>query len=190
MNRLKGLSDDPSRRSPRLVAVVVLALGLVAAGCTSAASGNAGASSTTSTTTTVPPNLPKLSNGQLKHRFDGFVAANNATFGTFAKAFRALGPGSTNAQLRTDVAPASAELVRAARGIYALRLQAPKAVSRTFVNVVNEYNLIYQGLQDLAAGYGSRAFNLAGWATAFQQALDGANSAVTAADKGLAPPKA
>ena len=90
-----------------------------------------------------------------------------------------LGPSATNADLHALASPAADELARTARGIEALRAGAPQATAAAITTLASRYDTVYQGLQSLIAGYGSRGFNLSGWAAAFAPAVAAANTAET-----------
>jgi hypothetical protein len=175
-------SHPMSHRRSIAVLAASVASAVTLAGC--------GSSSSTTTTTTIAAQKPVvgLSTPALRERYVALVATNDAQFKLFATHFRALGPLATNLAMRGIAEPARLELQRTALSLNALRGSADKVVSRDLVTLVQNYNVVYQGLGALESGYGSRAFNFGGWVTAFESALGAANSNESKARKDLGLP--
>lgn len=180
------MSTGAHHRRPRashgVVAVAVGAIALFASAC-----GSTG-TPTASSTTTTPAKAARLPIATIRSLYLAIVGPSNTAFAKFAKKLADLTPATPAAELKAAVVPAAAAIERAGRLLYTLRLSAPTTVKNDLYLVVAEDNVVWQALQDLDGGWGSRAFDYTGWQSSFSQAIGSADAAGATLRKALGLP--
>ncbi len=73
--------------------------------------------------------------------------------------------GGSAAQVIASAKRLAASVQNAANRLAALEPHAPPKVATDIAHVLRADNGVYQGLEDLVAGYGSRSFNFTAWGT-------------------------
>ncbi|HVC24291.1 MAG TPA: hypothetical protein VND23_00910 [Acidimicrobiales bacterium] len=142
-----------------------------------------GSPAATSASTTVPrvttPAAPvaRLPLATLRSRYLAIVTPADKAFAAFQPKLDTLTVAVSRAQLNTALAPVARAIARSGRSLYELRRAAPPRIARDMLVVVSSDNTVWQGLQDLDQGWGSRSFDYASWQGAFAAAVHGADAA-------------
>lgn len=129
---------------------------------------------------------PSLSQAAVRARYLAAVAPAEAAFAKLSAELATLVPTTPATRVEAEVRPAAAAIARAARRLYALSRLAGGARGKDLFAVVVADNEVWQALEDLAAGWSSRSFELSSWEGAFSEALRRADAAASTVRRALA----
>lgn len=131
------------------------------------------------------PRSTTLPLATLRSRYLAIVAPADSEFAAFRPKLEGLSPAVTPERLHAALRPVAAAIARSGRELYALRAKAPKKVASDLLAVVTSDNTVWQGLEDLDQGWGSRSFDLVAWRSAFDGAIHAADTAGAALRRAL-----
>jgi len=166
------------------VASVALVVVLAACGGTPSAAPSSTPAATTSRTpssaasSTAPATALPLAT--LRARYLAIVTPANRVFAAFQPKLAALTVAVSASQLHAALRPVAAAVARSGRELYALRRSAPPRIAKAMYAVVSSDNTVWQGLEDLDQGWGSRSFDYSAWQGAFATAVRQADAAGSA----------
>lgn len=124
----------------------------------------------------------------VRARYQAIVGPADAAFEKFSSKLETLSSATTPAELDAYLKPAAAAVAQAGRELYALRRSTTPAIAKGLYAVALSDNTVWQALEDLEAGWGSRSFEVSSWQSAYVQALRAANAAAGALRRALGGP--